>query len=83
MTVGSQEKHNKEVKTRENKQKIKVTELSPNISIITLNVNGLKTANKRLAERYKQRNRLNKIKKFILKKRYKSNLMRKDSFFNK
>ena len=52
MTVGSQEKHNKEVKTRENKQKIKVTELSPNISIITLNVNGLKTANKRLAERY-------------------------------
>ena len=52
MTVGCQEKHNKEVKPRENKQKIKMTDLSCNISIITLNVNGLNTANKRLAERY-------------------------------
>lgn len=45
-----------------------MTDLSPKISIIILNVNGLNTANKRLAERYQQRNRWNKIKKFVLKK---------------
>ena len=45
-----------------------MTDLGPKISIITLNVNGLNTAYKRLAERYQQRNRWNKIKKFILKK---------------